>query len=79
MKIVIFKIIHKIIKTKDKTKIYPNQPDIFQPYTQKQHVRQPRPNLASQNNNVYSQKPANTDSYQPTQMQKEIPLPYYLQ
>ena len=40
---------------------------------------QPRPNLASQNKNLHSQNPVSTDSYQPTQMQKEIPLPYFLQ
>ena len=56
-----------------------NQPDIFEPYTREQNMRQPRPNHASQNNNFYSQNPANTDYYQPTQMQNEIPLPYYLQ
>ena len=42
-------------------------------------MRQPRPNHASQINNFYSQNPVNTDYYQPTQMQNEIPLPYYLQ
>ena len=42
-------------------------------------MRQPRPNHASQNNNFYSQNPANTDYNQPTQMQKEMSLPYYLQ
>ena len=42
-------------------------------------MRQPRPSLASQNNNFYSQNPISTDSYQTTLMQKEIPLPYYLQ
>ena len=42
-------------------------------------MRQPRSNYESQNNNVYSQNPANTDYYQPAQMQYEIPLPYYLQ
>ena len=42
-------------------------------------MRQPRPNHASQKNSFYSQNPANTDYYQPTQMQNEIPLPYYLQ
>ena len=31
-----------------------NQPDIFEPYTREQHMRQPRPNHASQNNNFYS-------------------------
>ena len=56
-----------------------NQPDIFEPNTREQHMRQPRPNHASQNNNFYSQNPANTDYYHPTQMQNEIPLPYYLQ
>ena len=42
-------------------------------------MRQPRSNHEPQNNNFYSQNPANTDHYQPTQMQNEIPLPYYLQ
>ena len=56
-----------------------NQPDIFEPYTREQHMRQPRSNHEPQNNNFYSQNPANTDYYQPTQMQNEIPLPYYLQ
>ena len=42
-------------------------------------MRQPRPNLASQNNNFCSQNPVCRDSYQPTQMQNEIPLPYYLE
>ena len=42
-------------------------------------MRQPRSNYEPQNNNFYSQNPANTDYYQPTQMQNEIPLPYYLQ
>ena len=42
-------------------------------------MRQPRSNHESQNNNFYSQNLANTDYYQPTQMQNEIPLPYYLQ
>ena len=42
-------------------------------------MRQPRSNHASQYNNFHSQKPANTDYYQPTQMQNEIPLQYYLQ
>ena len=44
-----------------------------------QHMRQPRSNYEPQNNNFYSQNPVNTDYYQPTQMQNEIPLPYYLQ
>ena len=52
-----------------------SQPDIFQPYTQEQHMQQPRPNLTSQN----KRSPASKHSYQPTQMQTEIPLPYYLQ
>ena len=42
-------------------------------------MRQPRPNYEPQNNNFYSQNPAITDYYQPTQVQNEIPLPYYLQ
>ena len=31
------------------------------------------------NHNFQEQNPVNTNSYQPTQMQNEIPLPYYLQ
>ena len=42
-------------------------------------MRQPRSNYEPQTNNFYSRNPANTDYYQPTQMQNEIPLPYYLQ
>ena len=42
-------------------------------------MRQPRPNYEPQNNNFYSQNPANTDYYQPTQLQNEITLPCYLQ
>ena len=42
-------------------------------------MRQPRQNHASQNNNFYSQNPVKTDYYQETQMQSEIPLPYFLQ
>ena len=42
-------------------------------------MRQLRSNYEPQNNNFDSQNPANTDYYQPTQMQNEIPLPYYLQ
>ena len=32
-------------------------------------MRQPRPNLASQNNIFHSQNPASTQSFQPLQMQ----------
>ena len=53
-----------------------NQPDISEPIKQEQYMRQPRPNLASQNNNFFSQNPVSTDSNQPTQMQNEILLPY---
>ena len=42
-------------------------------------MRHTRPNPASQNKKFYSQNPVNTDYYQPTQMQNEIPLSYYLQ
>ena len=45
-----------------------NQPDIFEQYTREQHMRQPRPNYEHRNNNFYSQNPANTDYYQPTQI-----------
>ena len=42
-------------------------------------MRQPRSNYEPQKNIFYSENPANTDYYQPTQLQNEIPLPYYLQ
>ena len=42
-------------------------------------MRQKYQNHASQNNNFHSQNPAVTDYYQPTQIQNEIQLPYYLQ
>ena len=42
-------------------------------------MRQSRPNHASQNYNFHSQNPVNTDYYQPTQIQNEIPPAYYLQ
>ena len=41
-------------------------------------MRQPKSNHEPQKNNFYSQNPAKTDYYLPTQMQNEIPLPYYL-
>ena len=40
-------------------------------------MRQPRLNYEPQKNNFCTQNPANTDYHQPTQMQNEIPLPYY--
>ena len=40
---------------------------------------QPRIHPMPYNNNFQQQNPVNTHSYQPTQMQNEIPLPYYLQ
>ena len=47
-----------------------NQSDIFEPYTQEQHTRQPRLNHASQKkNNFYLPNPVKTDFYLPTQMQ----------
>ena len=55
-----------------------HQADIFEPYTQEE-IRQPRTNPTSQNNNFQSQNPVNTQSYQPTQIHNEIPLPKYLQ
>ena len=51
----------------------------MEPYTQEQHLRQPRPTQASQTKNVHSQNPVSIHSYQPTQKRNEIPLPYYLQ
>ena len=48
------------------------QTDVFAPYTQEHHMRQPRPNLASQNNIFYSQNPASTQSHTPLQMQDPV-------
>ena len=73
------KIINSFFQNQRPHSYHVNQPDIFEPYTQKQHTRQPRQNHATQNNKFFSQNPVNLDYYQPTQMQNEIPLPYYLQ
>ena len=43
-----------------------DQPDNFEPHPQKDHIRQTRPILTSQNNNCQSQTPVSTQSYQPT-------------
>ena len=67
MTIFMTKTINKILKTKDLSRKFQsyhvNQPDIFEPYTQEQQTRQPIPHHATQNNNFYSQNPANTDYY----------------
>ena len=52
-----------------------DQPDIFEPYTQNEQIRQPRNNPTSYNNNFQQQNPINTKLYQPTQMHIEISLP----
>ena len=41
-------------------------------------MRQPSLNVASQNNNYYSQNPVSTDSYQPTicEMKSRYPITY---
>ena len=56
-----------------------DQPDIFEAYTRNEQIRQPRNNPTSYNNNFQRKNPDNTQSYQPTQMHSEIPLPYYLE
>ena len=56
-----------------------DQPAIFEPYTQNEQIGQPRTNPEPYNRNSQPQNPVNTHSYQPTQMQNEIPLPYYSQ
>ena len=67
------------------------QPDIFAPYTQEyrgQGVQKPHTNhrifspqpIDTQHQQpIQQQNPMIAHSYQPTQMQNEIPLPYYLQ
>ena len=54
------------------------QPDLIEPYTRNKQTRQTRHELTSYNNNFKSQNPFITRNYQATQMQNEIPLPYYL-
>ena len=50
-----------------------DQPDIFEPYTHDERVRQPRNNPTSYNKIFQPQNPVNTQSYQLTQMHNEIP------
>ena len=70
----------KIINDSSQTKDYSfDQPDVFEPYTQNEQIGQPRYNPTTHSNNFQQQNPFKTHSYQPTQMQNEIPLPYYLQ
>ena len=45
-------------------------------HTRNEERRQPRNNPTSHNNNFQQQNPVNTQSYQPTQMQNEVQLPY---
>ena len=52
---------------------------IFSNHIHETNKRQTRHHLNSYNNNFQSQNPVNTQNYQPTQMQNEISLPYYLQ
>ena len=56
-----------------------DHPDIFKPYTRNEQIRQPRNDPTPHNNNFQQQNLVNTQSYQPTQMHNEIPLPFYLQ
>ena len=63
----------------NKQRFNTNQPDLFEPYTRNEQTRQTRRNPTSNNNNFQSQNPVNKQSYQPTQMQNEIPLPNCLQ
>ena len=56
-----------------------DQPDIFEPYTRDEQIRQRRNNPISYNNIFQPQNPVNTQSSQPTQMLNEIPLPYSVQ
>ena len=55
------------------------QPDLFEPYTRNEQTPQsrqflpPKQNSASYNNNFQSQNPIITKSYQPTQIQSDIP------
>ena len=51
----------------------------MEPYTQEEQIRQSRTNPTSQTNNFQSQNPKKSQSYQPTQMHNENPLPYYSQ
>ena len=51
------------------------QPDLFEPYTRKEQTRRTRQNPTSYKKNFQSQNLVNTQKYQPSQMQNEIPLP----
>ena len=55
------------------------QADLFEPYTGNEQTRQTKHNTTSYNSKFQSQNPINTQNYQPTQMQNEIPLPNCLQ
>ena len=79
MKIFMTKTINKFFQNQRLHFYHVEQPDVFEPYTREQRMRQPRPNHESQNNNFSSQNQVNSDYYQPTQMQNEIQLLYYLQ
>ena len=54
------------------------QPDLFEPNTRNEQTRQTKHNPTSWNNNFQSQNPITTQSYQSTQTQIEMQLPYYL-
>ena len=54
------------------------QPDLFEPNTRNEQTRQTKQNPTSWNNNFQSQNPITTQSYQSTQTQIEMQLPYYL-
>ena len=52
-----------------------DQPDIFETYTRNEQIGQTRTNPTPYNHVFQQQNPANTNSYRPTQMKNEIPLP----
>ena len=79
MKSIIIKIINDFFSNQRPRSYSIDQPNFVEPYTQNEQIGQPRTNPTPYDNNFQQQNPVNTHSYQPTQMQNEIPLPYYLQ
>ena len=74
MKNTIIKLMKNFIQAEDSI----DQPDIFEPCPRDGQILQLRNNPRSYNNNFQPQNLVKTQSYQPTKMHNEIPLPYYL-
>ena len=79
MKNTIITIINNFIQAKDPVLTILTNQIILEPYTRDEQIGQPRNNPTPYNNIFQQENPVYTQSYQPTQMHNEIPLPYYLQ